>query len=264
MALALTGLLSITTACSDDDYTSNLPIYDSGDFESRVAKPAWADGITWYDNADLDNLYNSFKSADLTFKNVGYYEYKEGMNYSTGKEEYYWYYYSASGSSIFLIDGKFYFTNFATKLANLSWSEQIQAAYNAVWSRYLTRSRLTYTFMVPAEGTFGTNGALSIDGENHQMVDLVAEFDNGDGTTTPGYFVMTDTENKWLRYQINGPYTDDESIMKTKVIIVQDVRQQVLDNLDLIEKYFKGNLVYCPDFDKDHDVDINVIREALK
>lgn len=262
MALVLTGIMSLTTACSDDNYDSNLPIYDASDFESRVKQPAWSEAITWYDNADLNALYNSFKSADMTLQNVGYYEYKLGMNYSTGKEQDYWYYYSRSGSSIYVVDGKFYQTNFDDKLADLSWSENARTLYGYVWARYLTRSRLKYTFLVQAEGEFGDKGAINIDGTKYQAVDVTAASVDADGNATPAYLVLTDTENTWQRYKVAGPYTEDEDIMKTTVIEVTNVRQQVLDNLDLVQAFFRSNLVYCPDYGED-DIDLDVIRAAL-
>lgn len=263
MALALTGILSLTTACSEDDHSSDLPIYDANDFESRVKQPTWTEAITWYDNADLDALYNSFKTADMTLKNVGYYEYKLGMNYSTGKEENYWYYYTRSGSSVYVVDGKFYQTNFDDKLAGLSWSENARTLYNYVWARYLTRSRLKYTFLVQAQGSFGDKGSISIDGTNYQAVDLTASYTNADGVKVPAYMVLTDTETTWQRYEVAGPYTENADIMKTTVVEVTDVRQQVLDNLDLVQAFFRSNLVYCPDYGED-DINIDDIRAALK
>lgn len=263
MALALTGFLFITTACSEDDHSSDLPVYDADDFGNRISEPEWAKAVTWYDNTTLVNAYDALKTEDLTLKNTGYYEYKLGMNYSTGQEQDYWYKYTKSGSSIYVSEGKFYTTSFNAKLADLSWSEEIMGLYNTVWNIYTTRTKLSYVFLVAEEGSFGDRGAISLSGTDHQVVDLSVNDENKASS-----ILMTDGENMWSEYSVLGAFNGiSESTIK---VYVTDVRQTVLDNLDLIQAWnavtdkMATGPQYVYNSATKEEINLDDIRAALK
>lgn len=245
MALALAGFLCLATACSDDDSNlSNLPAFDSGDFGNRVKQPEWATAVTWQNDADRKAAYDELISNDATLVFAGDYEYKDGMNYSTGKEQPYWYYYTGRGASIYLSDGKLYQTSFDQDLENLSWTPEVRALYDKAWAQYIRRTRYTYTFLVNADGGFSTDGTFTLDGQQHQVVNVIPEVKadpEKEIERVPAKLVIAFGENVWNQYSVEGALNGIGTGSRDRLVYVQDVRQTVLDNLDIIQEWNRGN-----------------------
>ena len=270
MALALTGLLSMTTACSDDDSDlSNLPAFDSSDFDNRIQQPEWTKTVTWQDEAARKTTYDDFVAADGTLVFEGVYEYKEGMNYSTGQTETYWYYTPGKGTNIFLSEGNLYMTSFNKDLDNLKWSAEVRDKYDTVWNYYCRKSRLTYTFLVKVQGSFSANGMLSLDGAEHQVTNVVPEVKEDKANyikAAPAKMVISFGDLQWNQYALRGPLYEISTGSRYRTVYVDDVRQTVLGNLTLIEEYFEtGSNIEIAGATEDQNFTINLdeIRKAL-
>ncbi len=271
MALALAGFLCLATACSDDDSNlSNLPAFDSGDFGNRVKQPEWATAVTWQNDAACKATYEDFIANDSTLVFAGNYEYKDGMNYSTGKEQPYWYYYTGSGASIYLSEGNIYQTSFNQDLDNLSWTPEVRTLYNRVWNEYyIRRSRLTYTFLVKAEGGFSADGTFTLDGQQHQVVNVIPKVEpdpEKEIKYSPAKIVIAFGDNVWNQYTIAKNLNGIGTGSRDRLVYVQDVRQTVLDNLDIIQAYNRGNNLVTIAGATEADnvqIDLNDIRKGL-
>lgn len=269
MALALTGMLFMTTACSEEDTTSDLPVYNANDAGTRVSEPAWVNEVTWTQNPELVETYNSLLGGDLTLIYTGNYEYKAGMNYATGMEQDYWYHIAGANTfkNIYIIEGKMYDGSFAGQLSSLKWSEAIQADYEKAWNRYTNRSRKVYQFMLRIDGSISQDGVITINDSQHKVVDVTAMVPATDkDPAVPAHIIWTSGENLWEDYSIRDPFAGITITSRTEIVYYDSVLEGVLANIDIMQEYFKSNEVMIPGATADDNTYINLddIRAALK